>query len=312
MLESVSEEQYSARLRPRQSSDGPTPCATLRFNTIGAASPDGAFGRAVLQLMNNSGDAIVAKLGPAGSGSAAKTTGSVLKIPTSIFKECESLKRSYDLLARVTQALGNEIEGEPLDDSTARYHQVRVRLYALNGIGERLELLLRLADKGNARLQAVMVRQLIEFVALAAYRAALKPERKGQDTWVFVQRSNPSGDPVKTYGSKFVASGLSDLVDSEQVGAEWRTAVDTIYGATSNHTHPSAHEFFCFASDRGGGRLAEAAGIETYAHLVSSVLTLLCFKLNEEYDLNVVKDGDMLEHFKKWGNVEFRPGPVAT
>ena len=270
------------------------------------------LGRAVPQPMDNSGDAIVAKLGPAGSGSVGRTTGSVLKIPTSILEECESLKRSYDLLARVTQALWKEIEGEPLDDSTARYHQVRVRLYALNGIGERLELLLKLADRGNTRLQAAMVRQLIEFVALAAYRAALKPKRKGQDTWVFVRQSNPSGGPVRTYGSKFVASGLSDLVNSEHFGAEWRTAVDMIYGATSNHTHPSAYELFCFASDRAGGRLAVAAGIETYAHLVSSVLTLLCCKLNEEYDLNVVKDGDMLEYFKKWGNVEFRSGPVAT
>lgn len=228
-----------------------------------------------------------------------RTSGSVLNIPTSILEECESLKRSYDLLARVTQAFGKEIERESLDDSTARYHQVRVRLYALNGIGERLELLLRLADRGNARLQAAMVRQLIEFVALAAYRAALKPERRDQDTWAFVRQSNPSGGPVRTYGSKFVASGLSDLVDREQVSAEWRTAVDTIYSATSNHTHPSANEFFCFASDQAAGRLAVAGGIETYAHLVSGVLTLLCCKLNEEYGLKVVKDGDMLDYFKK-------------
>ena len=231
----------------------------------------------------------------------------------SILEECESLKRSYDLLGRVTQALGKKIRGEPLDDSTARYHQVRVRLYALNGIGERLELLLKLADGGHERLQAAMVRQIIEFVALASYRAALKPERKGQDTWVFVRQSNPGGSPVKTYGSKFIASALSDLVDTaEQVGDEWRVPVETIYSATSNHTHPSAYEYFCLASDRKGGKLAEAAGIKTYAHLVASVLTLLCFKLNKEYDLNVVKDTDMLEHLKKWGNVEFRPGPTAT
>ena len=80
------------------------------------------LGRAVLQLTDNSGDAIVAKLGPGGSGSVGRTTGAVLKIPTSIREECESLKRSYDLLARVAQALGKEVEGEPLDDrkETAR------------------------------------------------------------------------------------------------------------------------------------------------------------------------------------------------
>ena len=65
---------------------------------------------------------LMAKLGPGGSGSVGRTTGAVLKIPTSIREECESLKRSYDLLARVAQALGKEVEGEPLDDrkETAR------------------------------------------------------------------------------------------------------------------------------------------------------------------------------------------------
>ena len=65
---------------------------------------------------------LMAKLGPGGSGSVGRTTGAVLKIPTSIREECESLKRAYDLLARVAQALGKEVEGEPLDDrkETAR------------------------------------------------------------------------------------------------------------------------------------------------------------------------------------------------
>ena len=237
--------------------------------------------------------------------------GSASNISTSILDECESLKRSHDLLARVSQALGKTVREEPLDDSTARYHQVRVRLYALNGMGERLGLLLKLVDGDNGRLQAAMVRQLIEFVALAAYRAALKLERKGQDTLVFVRESNPSGGSVKTYGSKFVAHGLSDLLDG-QVDTKWRTAVDTIYRTTSSHTHPSADEFLCFASDEAGGRLAVAAGIETYAPLLSPVLTLLCCKLNKEYGLNVVKGGDMAEYVRGGGTVEFRCGPVAT
>ena len=282
--------------------------AALRHDRGG--EPPMSLGHVVLQLMDNSGNAIGGEVGSGGIG--GRTTGSVLKIPTSILEEWQSLKRSYDLLVRVTQALQKEGAGESQDDSTAPYHQVRVRLYALNGIGERLELLLKLADGGNTRLQAAMVRQVIEFVALAAYRTELKPEKKGQDTWVFVRQSNRRGDPVRTYGSKFVARGLSDLVDSEQVCAEWRTAVDTIYAATSNHTHPSAYEFFCFASDRAGGRVAVAAGIETYAQLVSSVLTVLCRKLNQEYDLNVVKDDDILEHLRKWGDMESRAGPVST
>ena len=243
-------------------------------------------------------------------GFSGMMSGSVSKISTSILEDCESLERSRDLLARVSQALEKKIGEEPLDDSTAGYHQVRVRLYALNGMGERLGLLLKLADGGNGRLQAAMVRQLIEFVAFAAYGAALKLERKGPDTLVFVRQSNPNGRPVKTYGRKFVARGLSDLLDG-QVGTEWRTAVDTIYRATSNHTHPSADEFLCFATDEAGGRLAVAAGIETYAYLLSSVLTLLCCKLNEEYDLNAVKDGDLSEYVGGGANVEFRRGPVA-
>ena len=131
----------------------------------------------------------------------------------------------------------------------------------------------------------------MEFVALGSYKESLTIVARGANRHVFV-RHRAQGEEVKTYGEKFVLRGLVDLGDTEANRA-LRRMVETLYENTSSYTHPSPQELLCFVEDADGGRAARAPGIELYADLVHLIVSLLCMKLNIEYDLRALSGEDL-------------------
>ena len=212
-----------------------------------------------------------------------------LQIPAHLHKACEELKRAYDLANRVCPALGKKLRTE-LNKKDANRAKGRVRLYALNEIGERLEWLLWLAERDNKRLQASVVRPLLEFLSLASLNTALEPDIEKRR---FVQYSNPAM-VVNTTGVKFIARGVKDLMDGTQLSKGNMERLRKIYASTSAHVHPSPEGYYCFARDSKGEHVITAPGIDAFAHLIASTLTWLCFKLSNEYDLGVVAIDDVL------------------
>lgn len=210
-----------------------------------------------------------------------------VKVPMGILKQHAWLRRSADWVARILGAMGAKVSREP-DRGAAEDAKVRIRLYALNGVGERLQILLRIAERDNERVQTAIIRQVIEFIALGAYKDALEPAVK-RDRYVFVRYG--SGEVVKTYGDRFVALGLANLTDSKSTGKS-RAQVAAIYEDTSAYIHPSARELACFVKTPDGRRVAAAPGIEVYADILHSLLSGLCLKLDEEYELGELTDED--------------------
>ena len=222
---------------------------------------------------------------------ASKSDTVTVKVPRELIKQHELLEKSKTRTHRVTGALKALIEREP--GNTARGAHIRIRMYALNGIGERLHLLIRLAEADYERAQTAIVRQLMEFVALGSYKEPLTIVARGISRQVFV-RHRAQGEEVKTYGDKFVLRGLADLGDSK-ANRGFRKMVKTLYENTSSYTHPSPQELLCFVEDGDGGRAATAPGIELYADLVHVIVSLLCMKLNIEYDLKALSGDDLRE-----------------
>lgn len=219
----------------------------------------------------------------------------VVNVPVGIVNQHAWLRKSADWVTRISRAMGERMADEP-DRGTARDAQMRIRLYALNGIGERLHVLLRIADRDSERVQTALVRQLLEFVALGAYIEPLKPQFTN-NKWVFVRHGN-ANRPVKTYGVKFVARGLSNLTGrhvTDDVMANVVT-IYTIYANTSAYTHPSPQELACFVTTSTGRRAATAPGIEHYADILHSLLSTLCLKLDRDYELGELEQAEILRY----------------
>ena len=210
-----------------------------------------------------------------------------VQVPVGLLKQHAWLRESADWVARILHAMGAKADREP-DGGTAQDAKIRIRLYALNGIGERLQILLRIAERGNERVQTAIVRQLVEFVALGAYSEALRPEAKN-DKYVFVRHE--TGEVVKTYGDRFVALGLANLTDGKSP-KRTRAQVAAIYEDTSAYIHPSANELACFVKTGDGRRVATARGIEVYADILHSFVSGLCLRLDGEYELGELTDED--------------------
>ena len=210
-----------------------------------------------------------------------------VNVPVGLLKQHAWLRDSASWVARISDALGAKARREP-DKGTAQDAQMRIRLYALNGIGERLHILLRIAERDNERMQTAIVRQLVEFAALGAYKEALKPEARN-NKYVFVRHG--TGEVVTTYGHKFVALGLTNLTDSTLTKGV-KAQVATIYSNTSAFIHPSAQELACFVEMKDGRRAATAPGIELYADIVHALLSGLCLKLDKEYELDELTEED--------------------
>ena len=160
-----------------------------------------------------------------------------IAVPVGLLKQHAWLRDSAGWVARISRAMDQKARREP-DRGTAQDAHIRIRLYALNGIGERLQILLSIVERGNERVQTAIVRQLVEFVALGAYREALKPQARA-NKYVFVKHD--TNKVVKTYGDKFVALGLANLID-RTLTQETRVQVATVYSDTSAYIHPSALE----------------------------------------------------------------------
>lgn len=201
-------------------------------------------------------------------------------------------KKAKARVASVVGALKELTKNEPGD--TARGAHMRIRMYALNVVGERLHLLIRLLERGNERAQTDIARQLMERVALGAYKEPLMIAPRGNNRRVFVRHRAPNAT-VKTYGDKFVLRGLTDLGDNAKPISQVKNMVATLYKNTSSFTHPSPEELLCFVEDVDGHRIATAPGIELYADFVHAVVSLLCVKLNLEYDLRALSEEDIQE-----------------
>ena len=74
-----------------------------------------------------------------------------VNVPVGLLKQHEWLRESAGWMDRVTRAMLERVSSEP-DRRTAQDAQSRIRLYALNGIGERLQILLRIAERENERM----------------------------------------------------------------------------------------------------------------------------------------------------------------
>ena len=59
-----------------------------------------------------------------------------VNVPVGLLKQHEWLRESAGWMDRVTRAMLERVSSEP-DRRTAQDAQIRIRLYALNGIGER-------------------------------------------------------------------------------------------------------------------------------------------------------------------------------
>ena len=113
-----------------------------------------------------------------------------VNVPARLLKQYSWLRQSAHWVGRVTDALGAKVRNQP-DGGTPQDAQMRVRLYALNAIGERLQVLLTIAEPGSERVQTALVRQLVEFVALGAYNEPFFEAPKGADTNTYLRRPSP-------------------------------------------------------------------------------------------------------------------------
>ena len=185
-------------------------------------------------------------------------------VPESILEQFQYVKEIYSYSGRVAEGLGRRV-ARISDHKNTERTDLCIKLYAFNGITQRLGVLCRISDHEFRSVQTGLVRQILEYAALGCSVRTIDIENLSTDPNVpkpkFVDRR--TREPVKTYGSAFVAKFL--LGGSSQL----RRNVDTIYGNTSGFVHPSAHECLTYVlKPDGSGYLHTPMGIQGYADLL--------------------------------------------
>ena len=231
-----------------------------------------------------------------GESQGTKSTTTLVQVPAEIFDQCELLRKSAQWLQRTAVALETKTKREYNDDHVPQYYQIRVRLFALNGIGQRLHVLLKTAERGNEAVQTGLVRQIIEFLMLAAYKEPIQPKKMGPTSWAFMTCANPQ-KTVRTYGDKFISHGFRNLTNSADLQGMEKN-LRTLYANTSAFIHPSPQEFICCIEGNDGERFTRPPGIAVYAEIVHVMLAALCFTLNKEYELDELTETDELEYLQ--------------
>lgn len=212
-------------------------------------------------------------------------------VPESIVEQFQYVKETYSYSGRIAEGLGRRVDWIRDHKNTERIN-LCIKLYAFNGITQRLGVLCRIPDHEFRPAQTGLVRQILEYAALGYSDRTIDIENVSADRNVpkpkFVDRR--TREPVKTYGSAFVAKFLPG--GSSQL----RQNVDTIYGDTSGFVHPSAHECLTYVSKPdGSGYLHTPMGIQGYADLLISVVGNLCFVVDRQHHLRVFSERELAD-----------------
>ena len=212
-------------------------------------------------------------------------------VPESILEQFQYVKEIYSYSGRVAEGLGRRV-ARISDHKNTERTDLCIKLYAFNGITQRLGVLCRIPDHEFRSVQTGLVRQILEYAALGCSVRTIDIENLSTDPNVpkpkFVDRR--TREPVKTYGSAFVAKFL--LGGSSQL----RRNVDTIYGDTSGFVHPSANECLTYVlKPDGSGYLHTPMGIQGYADLLMSVVGNLCIVVNQQHHLRVFSERELVD-----------------
>lgn len=212
-------------------------------------------------------------------------------VPESILEQFRYVKEIYSYSARVAEGLGCRVAWIS-DHKTTERTDLCIRLYAFNGITQRLGALCRIPDHEFRSVQTGLVRQILEYAALGRSVRTLDIENLSADPNVpkpkFVDRR--TREPVKTHGSAFVAKLLLDG------SSKLRRNVDTIYTDTSEFVHPSAHECLTYVlKPDGSGYLHTPMGIQGYADLLMSVVGNLCIVVDQQHHLRVFSERELVD-----------------
>ena len=211
-------------------------------------------------------------------------------VPESILEQFQYVNRLYSYSGRVADGLGRRVECVDDHKSNERM-DLCIRLYAFNGLTQRLGVLCHIPDREFQPVQTGLVRQILEYAALGYSAQAIGIENLSADPLIpkptFVDRN--TSRPIKTYGGAFVAKSLPG-------GSSLRQNIETIYTDTSGFVHPSAYECLTYVrSPSGSGYLNTPMGIRGYADLLMSVVGNLCFVGDQQNHLHVFSEGELVE-----------------
>ncbi|MCY4499711.1 MAG: hypothetical protein OXC14_20815 [Rhodospirillaceae bacterium] len=210
-------------------------------------------------------------------------------VPKSILEQFQYVKEIYSYSGRVAEALGRRV-ARITDHKDTERMDLCIKLYAFNGITQRLGVLCRIPDHEFRPVQTGLVRQILEYAALGRSARALDIANLSTDPNIpnprFVDRR--TREPVKTYGSAFVAKFLLDG------SAHLKRNVDTIYGDTSGFVHPSAYECLTYVlKPDGSGYLNTPMGIQGYADLLMSIVGNLSIVVDQQHHLRVFSESEL-------------------
>lgn len=215
-------------------------------------------------------------------------------VPVSLMEQFQWIQKLYSCCGRVAEALGERVAGMHEHDAPERI-DLCIKLYALNGMVQRLGALCHLAEHEYRAVQTGLVRQLIEYAALGYSTQPLDISRPGSDPSisepVFVHRK--SRKPIKKYGVPFIARSLPGN------DARLRKFVVQIYKDTSGFIHPSVREFITCIRKENGLDAAQPRGIEGYADLLMSIVGGLCIEIDKKHSLDVFSDDELADWLRE-------------
>ena len=170
-----------------------------------------------------------------------------------------------------------------------------IKLYAFNGVTQRLGVLCHIAEHEYRAVQTGLVRQILEYAALGYSAQPIDISNPASDPSIpepkFVERA--SRRPVKTYDTPFIAKSLP----GDDVAL--RKMVIQIYKDTSGFVHPSAREFLTYIRKPDGTDIARPRGIEGYADLLMSVVGGLCILIDKQHNLGVFSKDELSDWLRE-------------
>ena len=219
-----------------------------------------------------------------------KGTTFTASVPVSLLEKFHWIRKLYSYCGRVADALGERIGGMHDHDAPDRI-DLCLKLYAFNGIVQRLGTLCHIPEHEYRAVQTGLVRQIVEYAALGYSTQPIDVSNPASDPSIpepkFVDRA--SRRTVKTYDAPFIAKSLPGK------DATLRTLVIPFYKDTSAFIHPSAREFLTCIRKPDGSHIARPGGIDEYADLLMSVVGTLCITIDKKHNLGVLSNDELFE-----------------